>query len=90
MTPLASDEERAATLFAELLVISGISRQQFADFETLSPADQSLYLDGLRAQTWTHKTSATWPTILSILGVLGTIAGTVTGVAGAVAALRAL
>lgn len=84
------DESVVAQHFAELSTLTGMTQQEFADFERLLPADQALVVEGMRVQVWTRGGASALPRILAILQVLATVAGVVTGVSGAISAVNAL
>ena len=75
--------------FAELAILTGMTRQEWADFLAMSPEMQLVAVQGYRDMTW-RRDPDVWPRVLAVIEAVATVAGAITGVAGALAALRSI
>jgi hypothetical protein len=80
----------SADIWVELQHVTGMSPQDFADFEQLPPANQRNTLTTYSHLEWTHPGTTGWEKFMAILGIIGTVAGVVSGVAGAVSGVQAV
>ena len=75
--------------FAELAILTGMTRQEWMDFLAMTPEMQLVAVQGYRDMAW-HRDPDVWPRVLAVIEAVAAVAGAITGVAGALAALRSI
>jgi hypothetical protein len=89
VTPSTDSSDNDA-LWAELVTLTGWSRERWQSIKTMSPELQQAMLKEAGDQNWTDPSTSLGTKVLGILTTLGIIGGAVGSVAGAAGAVKAL